>query len=399
MNRRIAFLLVLFALFTICGATGQEVEPIQTPSQSIDAIDQVQTESAVVSEPVQTESQTPSAPEVEPGSDKIALMAEEERVFHVDISGLKTWSIRYGFGHPLGLALAGISGGQFDLDQTLSVDFTAEALEVLSVVAHLDDQESDVMQNLAIYLDTERLDGVFGDFSLADMAGVAAYDKKMLGLRLDYHFGDATLTAVASQFEGISESQTFTGETASDEIEYAAMLPDQPWVASSYHYHIDGLYGFELKSPYVEGFTDARLEFGQSSALNALLESYGLGFLVAVLKEYGFYELDDSDFTTIDDGMVLLLDSELTDFIREILEEPLMSTTTASSRTRRVERIPSSSIRSTNSTSSDSSRRTYGWTSTATRSRRRRRSANDTTTWEPPMWWSRPSSSSCRTTA
>jgi len=300
-------------------ALGGEASALQTGSV---LAGETQTESAVLGTDVSASPGTEATPIAETAV-PLDLASDEDDSFHVDITGRKTWTLGYGFGHPLGLALAGVAPGQFRLDQTLSVDFTAEAIEVLSVVAHLDDQQSDVMQSLAVYLDTERLDGVLGDFSLGDLGGAAAYNKKLLGLRLDYYLGDATITAVASQFEGITASRTFTGETASDEIEYAAVRPDQPWIEAAYRYHIDGLYAYALDAPYVEGFTDARFDLDDSTAMRAVLDTYGLGYLRDVIGEHGALDLAESDFTTVDDGMTFLLRNELTDYTREILEEAI----------------------------------------------------------------------------
>jgi len=311
MRKRYTLLIVLLGLAWAClGCMAQDVQTSSTategPQPSIEAASaEVQTGSSVAS------------------TDPVLLDEERTEAFQIDIDGRKTWTVRYGFGHPLGLALAGIQAGQLDLDQTLRVDFTAEALEALSVVAHLDDQQADVMQSLAVYLDTERLDGVFGDFSLAGMSGVATYNKKMLGLRLDYYFGDATLTAVASQFEGISETRTFTGDTASDTVEFSAFRPDQPWTESAYRSHIDGLYAFRFETAYVEGFTDVGLTLEASGGLTGILSTFGLAYLADVLIDHGTLDLDDGDFTAIASGRVLVLVNELADYAREILEEAI----------------------------------------------------------------------------
>ncbi|MEE8592947.1 MAG: hypothetical protein V3T03_02350, partial [Candidatus Bipolaricaulota bacterium] len=133
-------------------------------------------------------------------------IVEEESEFDVELEGRKTWTIRYGLGHPLGLATSGMSPGQLTLDQTLTVDVVGEALSVLTIEAHYNDQLPGTMQSLALYLDTERLDGVLGDFTFGSAPDFAAYNKKMKGLELEYLIGDAVLTAVVSKTEGVSET-------------------------------------------------------------------------------------------------------------------------------------------------------------------------------------------------
>jgi hypothetical protein len=148
----------------------------------------------------------------------IGVSAQEEESYSVQLDGRKTWTLRWGLGDALGLAASGLAGGQLTLDQTLAVDISGEALSILSVEAHFDDRQSDSLQSLAITLDTERLDGVLGDFVAEGIGGFAAFGKKMKGLQLEYTLGDAVLTGIASKLEGVSESKTYVGQKGHDEV-------------------------------------------------------------------------------------------------------------------------------------------------------------------------------------
>ncbi|MDD5264650.1 MAG: hypothetical protein PHU43_07415, partial [Candidatus Bipolaricaulis sp.] len=187
------------------------------------------------------------AQDAEPAS----LDAGKESSFTGSYSGRKTWTVSYGFGDALALALQGLSPGSISLEQTLAVDVEATALGVLRVVAHFDDQEDDSLQSLSIYLDTEKLDGVAGDFIVPDMGSFSTYSRKLKGARLDSHWGIATITAIASKLEGETRTKTFTGETAEITAVFANTDPDtgQP---TSYLGNLGGLASFPLLSLYVE---------------------------------------------------------------------------------------------------------------------------------------------------
>ena len=114
---------------------------------------------------------------------------QDEEAFQADISGQKTWTLRYGFGDPRGLAQVGVVPYMLFLDQTLAVDIHGEALSMLTIDAHFNDQEDDSMQSLTIGLDAGDLQGVFGDFSITGKEAFAVYNKKLKGVRLDYRIG------------------------------------------------------------------------------------------------------------------------------------------------------------------------------------------------------------------
>ncbi len=251
----------------------------------------------------------------------IGAAAQEDETYSVQLEGRKTWTLRYGFGDALGLAASGLVAGELTLDQSLAVDVTAEALSILSVEAHFDDQQADSLQSLAIRLDTDRLDGVLGDFVAKGIGGFAAYGKKMKGLQLEYTLGDAVVTGVASKLEGVSESKTFIGEKAHDEATYSEYTTTDPPKLQPYKRRIDGLYAYPLTVFYVEEFSDVRLSFDASETLRSVLTQYGLSYLFDVLAEDGSFALEEGEFRVFgEEEQVLVLSADAIDLVRDRLE-------------------------------------------------------------------------------
>ncbi|MGB2982351.1 MAG: hypothetical protein WBC63_00645 [Candidatus Bipolaricaulia bacterium] len=255
--------------------------------------------------------------------DSFAVEAEDDS-FAADLDGRKTWTLRYGFGHPIGLASAGLAAGHLSLDQTLRVDLRAEALSILTVEGRFDDQRSDSLQSLSVYLDTERLDGVFGDFSVDGLSGFSTQRRKMMGGQLDYLLGDATLTAVASRFEGITESRTFVGQTAESEAVYSAVLRDRPWIEQPYARGINGLYSYALETLYVEELSTVELALTGSDGVRSVLRAYGLEYVIDILLEEPATDLASSSFLVVGDpDQTLLLTSIPQTLIRNRLEDAI----------------------------------------------------------------------------
>jgi hypothetical protein len=251
----------------------------------------------------------------------IGASAQEDESYSVQLDGRKTWTLRWGLGDALGLAASGLSTGQLTLDQTLAVDISAEALSILSVEAHFDDRLPDSLQSLAITLDTERLDGVLGDFVAAGIGGFAAYGKKMKGLQLEYTLGDAVLTGVASRLEGISESKTYIGQKTHEQITYSAYSTTDPPTLRPYKRRIDGLHAYPLTVFYVEEFSEVRLSFDASESLRSVLTQYGLGYLSDVLTENASFELEEWEHQVVgEEEQVLLLSEDVIDLVRDRLE-------------------------------------------------------------------------------
>jgi len=247
--------------------------------------------------------------------------ANDEASYEIHLDGRKTWTLRYGFGDALGLATSGLAPGQLELDQSLSADIHGEALSILSVEAHFDDRQPDALQSMAIRLDTDRLDGVVGDFVAEGFGGFAAYGKKMTGLELEYTIGNAVLTGVASRLEGVSETKTYVGEKASAEVIFSAFTATDPPRAQAYKRAIDGLYAYPLTVFYVEEFTDVALTFDAGDGLRGVLTEYGLSYLIDALLDGNPYAFEEWEFQIVgtEEQILLLLEDGL-DLVRDRLE-------------------------------------------------------------------------------
>lgn len=261
------------------------------------------------------------APSTEPEIAQTDI-AEEESQFDVELEGQKTWTIRYGLGHPLGLATSGISPGQLTLDQTLTVDIVGEALSVLTFEAHYNDQLPETMQSLVLYLDTERLDGVLGDFTFGSLPDFAAYSKKMKGLQLEYLIGDAVLTGVMSKTEGVSETVVFIGQTAHAEVEYSEWINGASEDLAPYRNNLDGLYAYPLEALYTEEFSSIYFQFASSPDLRNVFNLYEVSFLSDALASEPQLELKAQNYQILDaDEQVLLLQRDPSLLIREWLRD------------------------------------------------------------------------------
>ncbi len=243
---------------------------------------------------------------------------QDNNNFSANISGHKTFTLRYGIGDPQGLGQAPY---QLDLDQTLAVDITAEALSILTLKAHFNDQEPPSMQTLTLYLHSGDLNGVFGDFSLSGKEAFAVYNKKLKGARLDYNLPDGgVITGIISRIEGISESKTFIGHNAQGEILFSFAPQDRPWATQPYTKNLNGLYHYRLSAPYIEGFSEVDLRFDASNTLRNLLSNYGLGYLYETISASPTNELKQGTFVVVSDQSdYLILLQEPQTLIRNIL--------------------------------------------------------------------------------
>lgn len=249
--------------------------------------------------------------------------AQEDESYSVQLDGRKTWTFRYGLGDALGLAASGLVAGALTLDQSLAVDIHAEALSILSVEAHFDDRQADSLQSLSIYLDTDHLDGVLGDFTAVGIGGLTTYGKKMKGLQLEYTLGEAVLTGIASKLEGISESQTFVGERAHGEVTFSEYTDTDPPRLRSYKRRSEGLYAYPLSVFYVEEFSDVALEFDAAEPLRRVLLDHGVEYLYGVLAGEGSFLLDEWEFEVLGEkegAQILILSQDALDLVRDRLE-------------------------------------------------------------------------------
>ncbi|MEW5825587.1 MAG: hypothetical protein AB1778_02045, partial [Candidatus Bipolaricaulota bacterium] len=229
--------------------------------------------------------QTPSivAGEAIPVAQTPSLTASSD--WAAEIDGRKTWTLRYGLGDPLALAGASLSSGRLELEQTLAVDLRADALSILHLEGHFDDQEPEALQSLVLSLDTQLLDGTFGDFSAPSIGAFSSYSRQMKGVRLDAFLGDVTVTGIASRLEGVRATQTFVGETASGTRTFIG----EPGTA--YLSHLDGLAHAALRSFAGPEFADARMVVETGETVSRALAEFGVSDLGPAIAEHEGREL------------------------------------------------------------------------------------------------------------
>ena len=92
------------------------------------------------------------------------LGQEQTASFTIDVTGQKTWTIRYGIGDPEALALENIYPGQLYLDQSLWADITGSALGFINLEASFDDRLGPGFQHFVLKLDQDPWHGELGDF-------------------------------------------------------------------------------------------------------------------------------------------------------------------------------------------------------------------------------------------
>ena len=249
------------------------------------------------------------------------VSGQETGDFELAVHGQKTWTIRYGIGDPQGLASAALAPFQLGLEQSLVVDISGKALSVLTVKAHFNDQEPASMQSLSVSLDADELQGVFGDFSLGGTPAFAAYNKQLRGARLDYRLGEATLSGVVAQIQGISETRTFVGRTAHEQVLFSRSPAEQPWLNAPYLENLAGLFHYRLTKPYVEGFSQVSLAFDPSEGLRSVLATYGLEFLLDSVKKVVAKDLSAGSYVAVtSEADYLLLRNEPQNLVRDRLK-------------------------------------------------------------------------------
>ena len=238
--------------------------------------------------------------------------------FSYDVEGTKTWTLSYD-----------LAKG-FAFDQTLWVKLSGEAMSALFVELEFDDQLPLQDQRLTVTLDTEHVQGILGDFSLSGKNDFAVYNKKLKGIRVDVLFGDddgtarPQLTGVLSRVEGISESRTFVGRSATGDVEYRVHPVDEPWTKQPYARDVDGLFHFALDAPFVEGISEVALEFIAGPGLKNLFAEYGFDDLYDGLQSFTAEPLSQSAYVVpelVSDTVVLRRhpDALLRESVRDLI--------------------------------------------------------------------------------
>lgn len=247
-----------------------------------------------------------------------------------DVSGQVNWLLRYGLGDPQGLAQKTYSSGLFfsqaiTLDADISVPVERPIPGLLSLTAHLDNEQPEFLQSLRMLWQAEGWSAEFGDFPMGRAGSPFASSSRLLkGFRVNWQLSErVTLSGIYSQVSGILQSRTFRGNTVEEGVTFAFHPENQPFLDQPYLKNLRGLEYFALGGSFVEGFTRVKLSFSAESRLRELLLSYGLGYLYETIRQEPERELDASVYTVIPTGeeYYLALRSEFVTLLRDRLRE------------------------------------------------------------------------------
>jgi len=250
--------------------------------------------------------------------------ARQPGSFSIDLSANKGFDVSYGFGSTRGFSFLGKGGNELRMDQSLTVAFSATALDSIFVDAKLDDQQPSALQQLRVRLDTARLDGILGDFSLKGF-GSGILDRRVLGLQLAYSMGaGAQLAGFFSVPEGRAVSKEFAGTTATETVEFARYRENDAWIPATYRFHIEGLEAISLEEPFIDGFSEVEIEWvGGGDAENAL-SLWGMRDILPALALLPPSSLTESSYVVLPgtpERLVLLGDPR--SLLRKLLEQAI----------------------------------------------------------------------------
>lgn len=252
-----------------------------------------------------------------------SVLGVAESPLSVTITGQQVWTVRLGFGDPESLAPMDIVPGQPTLNQTFWADITGTALDVLTLEAHLDSRLGAAFQSFVLRLDRDPWHGELGNLSVGE-GEPWVYNKQMIGVRLNYQGPNMAVGGTVARPQGISESRLFRGQVGEAEVTFSYEDPEVPWVSAPYRRHIEGLYFWELRAPYVEGFSRPSLSLEVSPALWELLKEYGLWYLQGVIEAESFAPMAPGSFLVLrDGGDMFLLRTEPGQLLRQLIREKI----------------------------------------------------------------------------
>ncbi len=243
-------------------------------------------------------------------------LGQQTGSFTLDISGRKTWAVSYGIGDPRALSQVGVRSGQLSLDQSLQAKISGSALGFITLEADFNDKLGTGFQHLVLKLDRDPWHGLIGDFRIGQ-GELGVYNKKLLGIRVEYQGEGFSATALTARLEGISQSVTFHGRTSRAEITFSEGGP--------YFKSLSGLWYWQLERPFVEGFSEVEIGFSAGPELGQLLSDYGLSYIEGIIEEEPMWKLEEGDYLVLrDPDYVLLLKADpvalLRDRVRKAIE-------------------------------------------------------------------------------
>ncbi|MBC7220964.1 hypothetical protein H5T55_05785 [Candidatus Bipolaricaulota bacterium] len=207
-------------------------------------------------------------------------VAQQTPSFDLVVRGEKTWTIRLGWGASDLLGAEGLTPGQLALTQTLRAEIEGTALGFLTLRASFNDQLGPGFQDFLLTVDRTPWTGELGRFVVgAEGEGLGVYNKRVLGARVTYAGDGASLGAVVTRLEGVSETRTFTGERGEGEALFTTTDPDEPWREAPYGQSVEGLAYWPLSLQFVEGLSQVRLRLEGGMELWTFLAAWELGYI------------------------------------------------------------------------------------------------------------------------
>ncbi|MFP4588948.1 MAG: hypothetical protein ACLFN4_03550 [Candidatus Acetothermia bacterium] len=245
----------------------------------------------------------------------------------LDLGVEKTWTVDFGFGDAESLAKDGYPANEFALSQSLTLDLAGDLTPYLSLSANLNDQNPTYLQHFVLSLDTERWDGLLGDFTVGEAEGFTVYNKKVKGLSLERDLENSSVRAIASRMEGVSKSKVFEGRSAEEEVTFSLTESDIDWRERPYLQNIRGLKYYPLSGEYVPQLTEPHLELNANQELWTLLSDWGLAYLKEAIQKLPAEQLSADRFEVVShegtDFLLLMEDTEdlLRSRVRSYIEE------------------------------------------------------------------------------
>lgn len=264
-----------------------------------------------------------------PQSPSMELLPNLPQTASHEVTGQVEWLLRYGIGNSLGLLEKSYSSGLFfsqsiTLDADISLPVERPIVGVLSLLAHLDNQQPEFLQSLRMRWKAENWQAEFGDFPMGRPGSFFASSSRLLkGFKVDWQLSQhVSVSGIYSQVSGILQSRTFHGHTVEETSTFAFHREDQPLLEESYLKNLRGLQYFALGNDYVEGFTKVNLTFLTDPRLEDLMQSYDLGFLIETIQKDPQQELDSSVYDVVLSGneYFLALRSDFASLLRERLQ-------------------------------------------------------------------------------
>ena len=229
--------------------------------------------------------------------------------YKIDLTGEKTWSVKFGIGDGASLSGVGYPKDSYSLSQSLKVKLDGQLGENFTVNADLDDSNPGYLQQFGVRMDTDNWDGLLGDSVSAGGDNFTVYNKKLLGLQLNGNLAGTGVEAVAGQLQGISETKVFYGNMAETEVEYTLYRTEAQLDETGYSKNILGLQYYGLDIEYVEGFTEPELVFSETGDFWGFLEDWEVGYLKDQIIQEPKKKLSSGQFKVVSadkDNLILL---------------------------------------------------------------------------------------------